>query len=429
MNGATIAFTDAAHPQWNGGRVRSTAARERWALLAMAVFWNLMAQPLFWLVAVNEPDLEAWKLALIGLFPLVGVGLLYAAAVKWLQWRRFGALTLEMDPFPAAPGGDLGGTIEIPLRYALGFAVEVSLSCVQVQISQGKNKNRSERVLWRDRVQIEAEPGMRGSRVRFSFSIPEDQPATTPPSRDYIKWVVHLHAAMAGADLDQTFEVPVLADAEPRRSRRGPRNTARREQPAPLPANLVRLEHTVQGLRLYYPASRGRTMGLALTIFGAVFALVPWFIVHQSSAFAGDGFGMIFLVTGGLFGLVFGLVGLLLLLFGLHALFNSLEVLVSERGVISTRRLLGFGSSRRLERNAIQTLCYRINAQQGSGAKAKVHYVLEAVPEAGKAVCLGDGIRGRPLAGQVMAEIGQALGRTDWVESSRRRGRLRDRKV
>jgi len=60
----------------------------------------------------------------------------------------------------------------------------------------------------RERATLPVEPGLRGSRVSFSFSVPPDQSATTEPSDNCIQWVVHLHRKLPGADLDQTFELP-----------------------------------------------------------------------------------------------------------------------------------------------------------------------------------------------------------------------------
>lgn len=61
----------------------------------------------------------------------------------------------------------------------------------------------------RERATLPVEPGLRGSRVRFSFSVPADRPATTKRSDNCIQWVVHLHRKLPGADLDQAFELPV----------------------------------------------------------------------------------------------------------------------------------------------------------------------------------------------------------------------------
>jgi membrane protein implicated in regulation of membrane protease activity len=429
MNETDIPVTDSRHPQWRQGRIGSQARRERWVYVGFALFWNAFSQPMFWLLALKETNIEPLPLLLAGLFPLAGLWLAYVAIVKTLQWWRFGNLELTMDPFPGSRGGDVGGMIELPIPYRAGKRVEVTLSCINVVINRGsKNNSRSEKVLWREHATLPVEPGMRGSRVSFSFSVPADQPATTEPSDNCIQWVVHLHRQLPGADLDQTFELPVLDTGTPLKSRHIRKASTRVETAAELPEDNVVMQHTAEGLHVFYPTSRGRSMGLALLAFGSTFGIAPWLIGAHASEFAdGGGFGMLFLVFGGFFILVFGLVGLLLIGFGLYALFNSLEVNVSGAGVISTRRFLGLRFQRILQRSAIKQLRFKINAQEGQGARAKVHYLLEAVPVSGSPVCLGDTIKGQPLARRLMQELGKVLGHTEWSEARRFGARMKSR--
>jgi hypothetical protein len=387
----------------------------------MALVWNAIAQPMFWLVALKESNVELTAMLFAGLFPLVGLGLAYVAAVKWLQWRRFGNLELLMDPFPGSLGGDVGGVIEIPIRYRPAKTVELTLSCINVVVKRGrKNNSRSENVLWRERAELSVEPGMRGSRVSFRFSVPADQLATTAPSDNCIKWVVHLHRTLPGADLDQTFELPVVATGTPQQSRRVHKVSEQAANAAELPQSNVVMERTAEGLRFFYPTSRGRLMGFMMLAFGSVFGIVPWFISTNFSDYASGGaFGTIFIVFGGFFVLVFGLIATLLIGFGLYSMFNSLEVDVSGEGVVSTRNVLGFKFQRSLRGADIRQLRFKISGQQGHGARATVHYLLEAVSASGKPVCLGDSIKGKPLARRLMHELGSVLGHAEWSEAQR----------
>jgi len=150
MNSDESSITDSHHPQWNHGHICSTMGAEGKGYLIMALLWNALAQPMFWLNAINNAAAEGWKLLVVALFPLLGLWLAWVATVKWLQWKRFGNLERQMDPFPASPGGDIGGTVELLLPYRAGKTVDVTLSCVRVRISRGsKNNSRHENVLWR----------------------------------------------------------------------------------------------------------------------------------------------------------------------------------------------------------------------------------------------------------------------------------------
>ena len=427
MNDTDIPVTDRRHPQWKQGRIRSRASKERWTLVGMALVWNAIAQPLFWFVALDDANVDPVATWVTALFPLAGFGLIYAAAVKWLQWRRFGNLELVMDPFPGSPGGDVGGVIEIPTRYQPGTTVQITLSCINVIIRRGgKNNSRSENALWLERAELAVEPGMRGSRVSFRFKVPADQPTTTEPSDNCIKWVVHIHREMPGADLDQTFELPVLDTGTPQQSRRIHKYSLQIAEAARLPEHDIVMARTAEGLRFFYPASRNRGMGLAMLLFGACFGIVPWmFSTGFSDIASGDAFGMIFILFGGFFVLVFGVIGLLLVTFGIYSLFNSLDVKITGQGIVSTRNVLGLTFRHALQRKDIRELRFKINVRQGQGVKAKLHYLLEAIPASGKPVCLGDGIKGKPLARRLMQELGEALGHTEWSEGRRLSARLR----
>jgi hypothetical protein len=305
--------------------------------------------------------------------------------------------------------------------------VNVTLSCVNVHIRRGhKNNTRHEDVVWRERAEVSVEPGSGGSRIRFLFQVTAGQPATTEPSDNCIKWVVHLHKKLPGADLDQMFEVPVMDTGTPLQSRHIRRPSPRANDAGDLPANNVVMKPTAEGLHLFYPASRGRGMGLTVVMFGALFGVVPWFIATNFSDYSGSGFGMIFMIFGGFFVLVFGFVGLLLVSFGIYSLFNSLDVRVSRHDVVSTRHFWGLKFRRALQCAEISQLRFRINAQQGQGARSKVRYLLEAVSASGQPVCLGDGIQGKPLARRIMQELGKVLGHDEWSEASRLRNRIRN---
>ena len=422
MSNNQPSLTDPHHPQWNHGRIRSLLGKERKGYIIMAVLWNALAQPMFLLTLLNNPDAQGVGLAVMGLFPLIGLGLAWIAAVKWLQWKRFGKLELVMDPFPAAPGGDAGGMIELPIAYHAGKTVDITLSCINVRISRSsKSTSHHETVLWRERARVAVEPGMRGSRVRFRFLLPDDMPTSTEPSNQYTRWVVHLQRKLPGADLDQTFEIPVLASATPLQSRGMQAYSGDVSSTDEIPMHGIAIAQSSTGLSLHYPASRGRSIGLAVLVFGLIFALVPGFMIVNRGEFSGgDAFNLVFFSAGAFFALVFGIVALSLILFGLYTLLNRLYVSIEPAGITSTRYIAGFRFTRTLAHADIDHLHYKINAQQGQGARATAHYLLEAVTASGKPVCLGDGIRGKPLAQKLMCVLGEALHIDDWREHARR---------
>ena len=135
--------------RWRTGVVRSTASREMRLFVLMAVLWNAFTIPMTWLVAVPEIRQGNYAAALIGVFVLAGLWLAYSAASSVAQWRRFGGLSLTLDPFPGALGGEVGGILEVPMDILLREKVQVTLNCIKVTISGDREKTRHESVVWR----------------------------------------------------------------------------------------------------------------------------------------------------------------------------------------------------------------------------------------------------------------------------------------
>jgi hypothetical protein len=63
---------------------------------------------------------------------LVGLGLLVWAVRQTLAWRCFGMTLLELDPFPGAIGGDIGGLLELRLPYNPRCPFRITLTCLYV---------------------------------------------------------------------------------------------------------------------------------------------------------------------------------------------------------------------------------------------------------------------------------------------------------
>ncbi|MCL7423437.1 MAG: DUF3592 domain-containing protein, partial [Methylobacter sp.] len=200
--------------EWQNGLIRSRAKSGLYFIWAFAAFWNLISTP----VAFFIPDIwrEKGALALLVLlFPCVGLGLLFWAIKTTLEWRRFGATPLTMDPFPGAIGGDVGGEILVNIPYQPFTAFEVTLSCINSYLSgSSKSRSRSEKLIWQDQGHAEAQRTMRGTRLQFRFEVPDGLPESEEYGNNYHLWRLNLHSDMPGVDLNRSFEIPVYRSAE-----------------------------------------------------------------------------------------------------------------------------------------------------------------------------------------------------------------------
>ncbi len=391
---------------WQHGRVTSTTRREMGAMWLITLVLVGFSAPVIWFVLPQELGDGNRAVLLVLLFPLVGLWTAYRAVLRTMEWRRFGRLYLDLDPFPGSLGGDAGGTVELPIVYRGNVRFDVSLSCVHSRVSgHGKNRSRHESVVWRGKAFVPGEPGVRGTRVRFRFAVPEQLPGSEPESDDYHYWAVHLRADLPGVDLDRTFEVPVFETDQPIRSRSRVPYAAEVAAGLELPGNIVRVYRGAEGLRLDYPASRSRGVGGAMLLMGTLFVGAPLSVALAS----GDTSSVAASAGLGFFVVVFGLVGLTTGLLGAYLMGNSLQVQVSGRGLLTRRRLFGLPlRSRFVSADRVQGVDHEIGMQTGQGARATVRYRVHATLRDGASVCLGDGIRGRPLADQVLHLIREA---------------------
>lgn len=385
-----------ANLAWQTGTIDSHSRSAMFVTWAFAAFWNLVAAPVPFLL-YDEVLIKKNYLGLVGmLFPLVGVGLLVWALRRTLEWRRFGAAPVTLDPFPGAIGGHVGGTLDIRAPYDADAKFELTLTSVHSRLSgSGKNRKRSERAMWQDTSLALASPGSEGTRLSFRFDVPDDLAPSdaTQDSDAYNLWRLTLTADLPGIDVNRDYEIPVYPTREKSRhlSEFANRDADARQQTADDAAvsRLVRLDFGATGRRMLYPAGRNLPSGLSALLFGFLFSGVSWFlIVHAGHIFMGGVFGFFGALTG---------------LMGLYLLLNSLEIRQTGTTLQSVRRILGIPIARREMRNAdFSAFDISSSMQSQSAGRHVMHYSVYAVDRFGVRMTVGEGFRG---AGQAEAAL------------------------
>ena len=155
--------------------------------------------------------------ALLGLlFPIAGMVLLYKAIVVTREFVRYGKVLYEMDPWPGAIGGNVGGRIHVKnwrSRSINGPIVsKIKLECVRSYVSgSGKNRSRSESILWSEEGIPAIENYGSGLVLAFRFDVPEDQPESdAEQTGDYYFWRLTAEAAQSGIKLERKYNIPVM---------------------------------------------------------------------------------------------------------------------------------------------------------------------------------------------------------------------------
>jgi hypothetical protein len=353
-----------------------------------AAFWNLISAPLPFVV-LEEVRADGNYLALIGLmFPAVGLGLLVWALRRTREWTRFGPAPVEMDPFPGAIGGHVGGTIDLALPYDSTAEFEVTLTSLRSYVSgSGKNRSRKEKALWQNDLVAFAEPGPEGTRLTFRFDVPaglHESDAQDPGDSSHA-WRLNVRADIPGADFNRDYEIPVYATGAQSAALSASavaRATSRRAAAAEAAVRQqLNPGHDMNGRRVHFPAGRNLSLALGGSLVGAIFAGAGYVIaVHEGER---------------LFGGVFGAIGALVVAGMIYLAFNSLTVISAGGTLTSVRRLFGLTLSRKQMRIAdIVRLTRDSSFQTQAGGKHVMHYSVFARDAAGRKMILGEGFRG-----------------------------------
>lgn len=388
------------NPAWRDNRIRSAGQGVVWFLWLFGIIWSLSMIPL-WLNA-DKLMAEGLPVSLLPfLFPLIGIAVLIQAAIKTLRWRRFGNTVLSLSPFPGEVGGRVAGHIDLPYRLTSLTNVEVRLSCIHVYWRRSGNKSeRRTEVVWQDSRRVRLEHGPQGGRINFDFRPQKGLPFSSEGS-DYHEWIVEAYAKLAGPDLDKRFTIPVYGSTEttpPAEVEGSAPVTASQSSGRAMGVSADALPEWLQmgyragGLTLHLPMFRNLAMSIPMLIFGSIFAGIGVVLFQQSDA-------------PWLMGVIFSLVGGVIFLGSLYSLGNSLEVVVSGRGIDLTRRVFGLPLRKSLNAGVIRKLDKKISAQSGTTAFYKVF----VVDRKGGQTTIADSLSSASAADYLMMQLGRQL--------------------
>lgn len=371
------------HPEWQTNVIHSGAKVGMYTVWGFTLLWNLISTPVAFFVPGVWREHGAVALVML-LFPGVGAGLLVWAIKTTLEWRRFGATPLSMDPFPGAIGGDVGGEILVNAPYDPAAVYSVTLSCINSYMSgSGDDRSRKENVVWQDSGYAAVQPAIRGMRLQCRFEVPDGLPASEAHSNNYHLWRLNVHGDMPGVDLQRSFEIPVYPGLE--KSRRIT-SLSTQERPAGAPEigaeDLLPLTRSGNRVDIHYPMLRKPLSALGILLFGGIFSGSGAFLWHQAER---DGF-MLYLMSS-----AFHLIGGLFMLWGLYALFNSLHVRCGGRSIHTVRRILGVPvSAKNVPYALIRSVESKQNGSSQSGNAHHIHYQVIAKTATGDIILAED---------------------------------------
>jgi hypothetical protein len=385
-----------SHPAWKNGSIHSAAAATWKLIAALGLAWTLAAFSVTGSVLAKQTSDFPHPAYLILLFPAVGLLLLWTAYKQYREWQRFGPLNLRMEPYPGAIGGDVGGSVFVPVPPTRLSDLRATLSCVEVSMSGGgKNRSRTERIGWRRRASTRIELAASGARISFVVRTDPGLPDADSSINSGHHWILHLLSKDGG--VDRNFDLPVFDTGYPTQSRLPIDPEIQTTDPRQFPTDAVRVERDADGLKLDFPASRGGRSGVALTAIGLLFATIGVFMAMQALGVFDPRESTFAIGTASLMALIFFPAGVALAAFGLYLWLNRLQVAIGPHAVLTRRSIGPFQRRREVPRAQLGAVDKVLSSQTGQGAKATVYYQLKASTSDGT-LTLGDGIEGQPLA-------------------------------
>ncbi len=399
-------------PRWKENRILSNAKSGMLGLWFFAGFWNLISSSVFFII---HKELSAGNLIVLAalIFPLVGVGLLIWAIRATQQWKRFGKTPLILDPFPGELSDQVGGRVELNGQFQSYDSFTITLSCVNKrQVRSGKSTRTDKTVLWQDAKQVAAKSiGFNQWAIEFGFRPPMDlSPTSGGTVVNGIIWEVSVDGETTRGKLDRQWEIPVIVN-QTRSGQSSLRSEETNEKytnenrydyldhtdiaEVPIPESIVVIERDVRGTRFYYPMLRSKMAFIGIAVGGLFLGIGMAPILNEIPLFMR---------------IIFSGLGGLCLIGSIYAVGNSLEVLIDQAGITSIRNVLGISFSRRVNKNDILSINYRITRHSSSSNRTTPYYSVFAVTADNRKITLGESLNNIGMVNQIIEKISKALG-------------------
>jgi hypothetical protein len=413
---------------WETPLIRSQVRSDLFMYWSFAVLFNAVIWPVMFSVLPDELRDGNYMVLFVLLFPLLAIFLLYKAVLSTLQYQRFGKVFFEMDPYPGAIGGHVGGRIRVTqLAYntasAASSQLSVRLECVYSYMSgSGENRRRKETIKWAEEGLPRTESTAKGVALVFRFDVPDNLPEADIKQKDaYHYWRLTVKAVIQGVDLVRQYDIPVFRTGEESRyirhdiSAQVVEHMAQKSEATKnsialgdfdLPGLSRSMRTRTQGddLTLFFPMFRNK----ALTFFAGVFAGGFGFASYSMIAMAVEQGGWGFMMV--LFGLPFFLVALIASMAMIYLLFNNLRVDITSGTVTVLRRLLFIPIlHRQLDVGDISHLSVKRSGSTGQGVDKIEHFKLQLHDNAGKSLTLAEDLDSKDVATHFCNYLAQRL--------------------
>lgn len=183
-------------PEWQCSSISSNAKNEMSSAWWLAFFVNALASPILFVLADKLKQGEYQILA--GLFfNFLGFVLIIKAWKMTREWRCYGDLKLELNPFPPRIGESMNGSFIIKESHNTEVVYKVELLC---GVHRGNH--------WEKIITTQTESIAEGTQVKFHFEIPKHLPASYNVGA-YPFWRIRIFTDTLAINLNRIYYLPV----------------------------------------------------------------------------------------------------------------------------------------------------------------------------------------------------------------------------
>ncbi len=409
-------------PEWADSHITSEAKSRIKLMWGIALVTNIVSWPLMF--AIQDELHKGNHLILLALaFPLIGIIFLYKAINTSLEYRRFGIVTLSLDPYPGSIGGHVGGSLDIKQRLTDSSMFTIELNCIYSHMSgSGDSRRRHEDIKWGQSGTPELKSISGGTRLSFRFDIPDTLPESDVEKKtNYYLWRITVTGNIPGTDFKRNYIIPVFATAEESRfvhhdisrqveQRRKDEATksamaiSRGDFDNTKLSRVIRVKKTGRMLQLYFPMFRNKMLTAFAIIFGGGFGFATFQIITIF------GTSTLTKILSGTFSIPFALVALVGTTGAIYLPLNNLKVTIGK-GIIRIQRRLLFLPiyMKSLNHNDITGLTIKRTGSTGQGSKQIVHFKVLMHAKSAGSYTIAEDIDGEDLANQLKEYLWQRI--------------------
>ena len=311
---------------WQKNILVCTTKAKRNGSIFFAFFWCAISMPMAYVLFLSGRPIENNAVYIALIFPLIGILLLISAIKKIVDYGKYGQLKLEMDPFPAAIGGDFGGILHFQRKLPAEATVAIKLNCLRLTESgSGDNRSTSEKLLWH----TTGHDFVDSKDVKFRVEIPGNQEETSLTHLG-IHWRAEITISFNDDHFHRQFEIPVFLTAEKSSIELdSSKHPAAKEHASELINDVTEFTKEGDNFKILFPMFRIQRVSLFfMGLIGAgILTFCAYNILHQALPIA--------------FTIIFGLIGLAFFGIAIYEAFLSIKLYLEPNQLSAQLKWMG----------------------------------------------------------------------------------------